>query len=114
MIKHVFDPCNHWNNYDNGVLKESCGLIPLFIFNGLEDDWEDRLNNGYGFPIGWMNQAVEFPFEVKNDVYHFPDDDPLYPLVKLIHEDKILNIYQYGIVCISKDSGKTWKFGRLD
>lgn len=88
---------------------EYCGLIPKFATEGGKT-FRENLDDNYVYGTNWSSEATVD----ENYVYHYPQDEPLVPII-MIHDldsDDQVIMYPYGITAV-RDNGK-WVTSRLD
>ena len=60
------------------MIHEMCGILPYMCAEGTADTLKERLENGYGFPVTWTQDADIG----ESGEYEYPGDPILYPIMK--------------------------------
>ena len=101
----TIDPLNHYPDMTHADIIESLGLIPPWVAEAeaTGQTIKASLIENYGpFYMGDMTGGT-----IDGDgVYTYPDDPPLYPLVKAEHNGETFYQYHYGIVAVTTDGGQ--------
>ena len=110
------DPTSHFKGVPQSRLVEALGIVPSFVAYAAVEAPEataravlDAMAEVYGFYMGDMEGgSVD-----AEGVYSYPDDPPLYPLVRWkLDDDVTVYMYQFAIVAV-KDGNETI-IARLD
>jgi hypothetical protein len=123
-IRFETDPTGYYQHqHVSGatVLKQclqGCGILPNMMV-GTKDTIADNLEENYQFGCGWQPAEGDVA-EIKEGVFLYPDDPPLYPYMKAQQVDEneqphgeVVWIYPYAQVCVTMD-GKLVKRQRMD
>ena len=116
----TINPTGHYEKYVQGRLREECGIIPQFYYDAMrlgvskEDSVEDvytAMCELYGYAA---TPSVDYGTVDEEGVLTPPDEDPMYPYVKLSHPDNkaLCYVYAYGILSVT--DGKDTLIGRFD
>jgi len=103
------DPTNNFEGVDPDKLVKSVGYIPTFI-NPESDDVVKEALHHYGFGGPEMTGGT-----IEEDgTYKYPEDPDLYPLCKGYAGDKLIFIYQFGIIAFVDTEGDGSVVHRFD
>jgi hypothetical protein len=97
------DPTSHFKGVPQSRLVEALGIVPSFVAYAAVEAPEvtaravlDAMAEAYGFYMGDMEGGTVDA----EGVYQYPDDPPLYPLVRWKLDDVTVYMYQYAIVAV--------------
>ena len=98
------DPTNHHEGVPDSRLIEALGIVPSFVAYAAVEHTEatarailDAMAEAYGFYMGDMEGGTVDA----EGVYQYPDDPPLYPLVRWkLDDDVTVYMYQFAIVAV--------------
>ena len=114
MQTHVTaNPMNRSENPSDIQLIEICGILPFWITQETDDSLSmlDIFNKEYSFGVHEMTGGE---VNIETGEYTYPEDPPLYPLIKVTRGNETMYQYEYAIVAIvNNDSGETF-VTRLD
>lgn len=98
---------------DPRALIEACGFLPSMLVKSevKGQPFKETLDANYPFGSRWNDRATVD----KNGVYHYPEDEPLHPIVSVtnVETGEEAYIYQYGIVAARNEKGD-YLTGRFD
>jgi hypothetical protein len=103
----TLDPLDQYKDYTVPQMAEWLGFLPGWVINPAHqaEPLAEALKNQYGFgPLtemkgGYVDEA---------GVYHYPDDEDLYPLVAIERGWEMFYQYPYAIVAIRAGTGETF------
>jgi hypothetical protein len=97
------DPTSHFKGVPQARLLGALGIVPSFVAYAANVAPEttarammDAMGEAYGFYMGDMEGGTVDA----EGVYSYPEDEPLYPLVRWKLDDVTVYMYQYAIVAV--------------
>jgi len=98
------DPTGQYKNVARHRLVDALGIVPSFVSYAAVEATEptaravlDAMAEAYGFYMGDMEGGTVDA----EGVYQYPDDPPLYPLVRWkLDDDVTVYMYQFAIVAV--------------
>jgi len=102
----TIDPLGKFSQTSEKSIIEACGIIPYWIVNGDHDKKiMDIFREKYSFGIHEMTGATI----LNNGTYLYPEDPPLYPLIRLHRGGEVMFQYDHAIVAVTRpDTGETF------
>lgn len=88
------DPLNHYTSVPDRALLEACGMILYWIVEDDSDTLQEQVNKNYQFGMYEMKGGTVTP----EGIYEYPEDPPLYPLVKWERGDEVAYMYPHAIM----------------
>lgn len=99
------DPLKQYPHLIDEYILEMCGLLQIWLVEGEQPTLKERLLAGYAFYSGEMTGGQL----TRDGVYTYPEDNPLFPLIKFETDEEICFVFAYGIVGIfNKIDDTTW------
>lgn len=112
-LEVVVDPKDHYKN--DKAIGHMVGILPQMIACAVLMDHDPRplhekFHEQYQFSSGWLPPEGA---QVEDDIWLYPGDPPVYPLVKYSKGNETIIIYPSAIVAVLVD-GELVKWDRMD
>ena len=110
--KLEIDPTSHYiaNGKDIHRAVHDYYILFNWLFAGKEVDVtkraKDILIDSYAYYMGDMDITTS-TFDM-DGTYHYPEDPPMYPLVRVKYEDETVYFYPHAFVASIQSDGTTW------
>ena len=101
IIMATIDPLDKFNHYSQSEIYNNLGTLLSWVLNGnyCKKPLKEALNDQYGFGLFEMTGGTI----TKDGVHQYPEDQDLYPLIKIKRLNETFYQYLYAIVAIVQE-----------